>query len=83
MPVELSWEDVGCTVLTGDAKGIKTVLQKSSGNFLPGEFVAIVGPSGAGELIHAICIFLGIAMYITGNTKVACRQHIPTEAAWG
>ena len=40
---------MGCTVLTGDAKGIRTVLQKSNGVFLPGEFVAILGPSGAGE----------------------------------
>lgn len=48
VPVELNWEDLTCVVPTGDAKGTKTVLRKSTGTFLHGEFVAIVGPSGAG-----------------------------------
>ena len=65
VPVELSWEDVSCVVYTGDAKGTKTVLQKSSGSFLPGEFVAIVGPSGAGTMTT---LLLGMALVASQNS---------------
>lgn len=49
-PVVLSWEDIECKVYTGDATAIKTVVHTCSGSFMPSEFVAIMGPSGAGTV---------------------------------
>ena len=47
-PVVLAWEDLELKVYTGDATAVKTVVHKCSGTFMPSEFVAIMGPSGAG-----------------------------------
>ena len=57
-PVVLAWEDVQVKVYTGDATAFKTVIHKCSGMFLPSEFVAIMGPSGAGKLPPPPFLFL-------------------------
>jgi ABC-type multidrug transport system fused ATPase/permease subunit len=45
---ELSWKDVGCAVLDTKTMTQKTVLSGCTGTALPGETVALMGPSGAG-----------------------------------
>jgi len=46
---ELSWKEVGCTVLDTKTMNPKTVLTGCTGTAAPGETVALMGPSGAGE----------------------------------
>jgi hypothetical protein len=47
-PAELSWKDLSYRVKAGTPPQPKTVIQKSSGTFKPGDSVALMGPSGAG-----------------------------------
>ena len=51
MPAELAWKDVSYRVKVGNPPKPKTVLHKSSGSFKPCEAIALMGPSGAGELL--------------------------------
>ena len=48
-PVELSWADLTCDVLNVQTMQPKRVLHGASGCIKPGELVALVGPSGAGD----------------------------------
>ena len=47
-PLELSWQDLTCDVLSTQTLKPKRVLHQASGFIKPGELVALVGPSGAG-----------------------------------
>jgi hypothetical protein len=48
-PSTLRWMDVGCVVLDRSGASGKRILQGCCGEALPGELVAIVGPSGANK----------------------------------
>lgn len=48
-PAELTWTDLHYRVKAGTPPRSKTVLHTSSGTFKPGDSVALMGPSGAGE----------------------------------
>lgn len=45
---ELSWKDVGCTVLDNKSLTQRTVLTGCTGTARPGQTVGLMGPSGAG-----------------------------------
>lgn len=46
---ELSWKDISCKVLDTKTMKAKSVLNGCTGTASPGETVALMGPSGAGE----------------------------------
>lgn len=46
---ELSWKDISCKVLDTKTMTPKSVLNGCTGCASPGETVALMGPSGAGE----------------------------------
>lgn len=46
---ELSWKDISCKVLDTKSMKAKSVLNGCTGTASPGETVALMGPSGAGE----------------------------------
>ena len=50
-PCDLSWDELSCSVLDSATHRQKDVLQSNAGSALPGEVVALVGPSGAGTQI--------------------------------
>ena len=49
-PADLSWHDVVCLVKDAQTMQQKQVLHPCSGIAVPGETVALMGPSGAGKL---------------------------------
>jgi ABC-type multidrug transport system fused ATPase/permease subunit len=48
-PADLSWNNLTCYVKDPKTLQKKQILQPSSGVVAPGEMVALVGPSGAGN----------------------------------
>lgn len=80
-PAELSWKDLSYRVKAGTPPQPKTVIQKSSGTFKPGDSVALMGPSGAGkssllDLLAGRKIGKGVSGSVTINGK-----QVTTETA--